>query len=232
MTLRVLGLIPARAGSKGVPGKNERPLGGRSLVERTRDAAVVSGAIERLVLSTDSDSIADAGRALGIDVPFLRPAALADDHTPMLAVVQHALAELAREGYVPDAVALLQPTAPLRTGTRIAECIAMLEGAPEATSVVTVAPIPSHFAPHYAMRIDEGRLRPFLTEGGAVTRRQDAPPAYYRDGTLYLTRTEVVVDRHDLYGDRCLPLVLHSDEVLTIDTPDDWRRAEQRIGHE
>jgi len=230
MTLRVLGLIPARAGSRGVPGKNERPIGGRGLVERARDAALASGVIERLVLSTDSEAIAAAGRSLGLDVPFLRPAELARDESPMLAVVEHALAELAREGYVPEAVALLQPTSPLRSGPRIAEAVALLDGAPEATSVVTIAPIPPHFAPHYAMRIDDGLLQPFLPEGKAVSRRQDVPPAYYRDGTLYLTRTATVVEGHDLYGEYCLPLVLRPNEVLTIDTPEDWHRAEQLLG--
>jgi N-acylneuraminate cytidylyltransferase len=229
MTLRVLGLIPARAGSKGVPGKNERPLAGRGLVERARDAARDSAVIDRIVLSTDSETIAAAGRSLGLDVPFLRPPELADDRAPMLAVVEHALAELAREGYEPDAVALLQPTSPLRSGARIAEAVALLEETPRATAVVTVAPIPSHFAPHYAMRIEGGLLRPFLAEGAAVTRRQDVPAAYYRDGTLYLTRTATVVGDHDLYGAHCLPLVLRPDEVLTIDTPEDWRRAEQLL---
>ena len=230
MTLRVLGLIPARAGSKGVPGKNERPLAGRGLVERARDAALDSGVIERIVLSTDSETIAAAGRSLGIDVPFLRPAELAGDRSPMLAVVEHALAELGREGYEPDAVALLQPTSPLRTGARIAEAVSLLAETPEATSVVTVASIPPHLAPHYAMRIDGDRLLPFLAEGAAVTRRQDVPAAYYRDGTLYLTRTATVLERHDLYGERCLPLVLRADEVIAIDTPEDWQRAERVLG--
>jgi CMP-N-acetylneuraminic acid synthetase len=230
MTLSVLGLIPARAGSKGVPGKNERLLAGRGLVERAIDAARDSGVIDKIVLSTDSERIAATGRSLGIDVPFLRPAALAGDRTPMLAVVEHALAELARTGYEPDAVALLQPTSPLRSGSRIAEAVALLEETPEATSVVTVAPVPPHFAPHYAMRIDGEVLRPFLAEGAAITRRQDVPAAYYRDGTLYLTRTATVVEHHDLYGERCLPLVLRLDEVLAIDTPEDWRRAEQLLG--
>jgi CMP-N,N'-diacetyllegionaminic acid synthase len=230
MTLRVLGLIPARAGSKGVPGKNERVLAGRPLLERARDAATASGAIDRLVLSTDSESVAELGRSLGIEVPFMRPADLATDAAAMLPVVQHALRALGKVGYRPDAVALLQPTSPLRTGTRIAQAIELLAADERATSVVSVAPIPPHLSPHYAMRIDDGRLVSFLSEGVLITRRQDVPAAYFRDGTIYLTRTDVVIASGDLYGDRCIPLVLPADEALSIDTEADWAEAERRLG--
>src|ERR687887_411975 len=98
----VLGLVPARAGAKGVPGKNVRPLAGRSLLEYTACAARDSGVIDRLVLSTDSDEIADAGRRAGLDVPFLRPASLAADDTPMLPVITNALESLAASGWSAD----------------------------------------------------------------------------------------------------------------------------------
>lgn len=229
MTLRVLGLIPARGGSKGVPGKNERLLGGQTLLERARNAARASGAIDRLILSTDSDSVAELGHSLGIEVPFKRPAELASDAAAMLPVVQHALRTLAANGYRPDAVALLQPTSPLRSGARIAEAIELMAADERATSVVSVAQIPPHLAPHYAMRLDDGRLVSFLPEGPRITRRQDVPAAYFRDGTIYLTRCDVVLGDGDLYGERCVPLVLRADEALSIDTPDDWERAERRL---
>jgi CMP-N,N'-diacetyllegionaminic acid synthase len=227
--LRVLGLIPARGGSQGVPGKNERPLAGKTLIERARDAAATSGVIDRLILSTDSEQIALLGRTLGIEVPFDRPSNLATDVAPMLPVVEHALRTLEADGgYLPDAVALLQPTSPLRTGARLAEAVALLDSS-DATSIVSVAQIPAHLAPHYAMRIDDGRLVSFLPEGSRVTRRQDVPPAYYRDGTIYLTRSETVLAGGDLYGSRCLPLVIPGEEALSIDTPEDWAEAERRL---
>jgi len=136
MSLRVLGLVPARGGSKGVPRKNERTLAGQTLLERTRDAAVASGVIDRVVLSTDSESIAALGESLGLDVPFRRPAELATDEAPMLGVVEHALRALAESGYRPDAVALLQPTSPLRRPEHIAAAVQLLTA--DATSQSTV----------------------------------------------------------------------------------------------
>lgn len=226
--MRVLGLIPARGGSKGVPRKNERPLAGLTLIERARDAARESGAIDRIVLSTDTPSIAELGESLGIEVPFMRPAELAADESPMLPVVEHALEQLAAYGYVPDAVALLQPTSPLRTPQHVAAAVSLL-GESDATSIVSVTQIPPHLAPHYAMRVEGGRLLSFMPEGEAITRRQDVPAAYFRDGTIYLVRSAIVREQRTLYGDRCVPLVLREDETLTIDTEEDWARAERRL---
>src|SRR6266705_3235630 len=103
----VLGLVPARGGSKGVPGKNVRPLAGRSLLEYTARAARESGVIDRVVLSTDSPEIAEEGRRAGLEVPFMRPAPLAADDTPMVPVITHAVGELARTGWAPDIIVLL-----------------------------------------------------------------------------------------------------------------------------
>jgi len=161
-------------------------------------------------------------------VPFRRPAELARDDSPMLTVVEHALTALAAEGYEPDAVALLQPTSPLRRAEHLRAAVAVLDST-DATSVVSVTQIPPHLAPHYAMRLEDDHLVPFLAGGSRITRRQDVPPAYYRDGTIYLTRTSTVTDRHDLYGPRCVPLVLDAKETLSIDTPDDWERAERML---
>ncbi|HET9270820.1 MAG TPA: acylneuraminate cytidylyltransferase family protein, partial [Vicinamibacterales bacterium] len=109
----VLGIVPARGGSKGVPDKNLRPLAGRTLLDYAGAAARESGAVDRIVLSTDSEAIAAAGRAAGLEVPFMRPESLAQDDTPMLPVIVHALDALKQSGWVPDYVALLQPTSPL-----------------------------------------------------------------------------------------------------------------------
>lgn len=224
----VLGVIPARAGSKGIPGKNERPLAGRTLVERAADAARASGVVDRIVLSTDSESIAAIGRRAGVEVPFLRPAELARDETPMQPVIEHAVLAVEDGAFQPDVVLVLQPTAPLRTGEHLARAVELLEQT-GATSVVSVVEIPRHFSPQYAMRIEGGHLRPFLPEGAALTRRQDAEPAYSRDGTVYATRRDVVVEEHDLYGSDCRALVLPAVEVVNIDTLEDWAEAEARL---
>ena len=133
----ILYLITARGGSKGVPGKNVRPLAGRTLLDYAADAARDSGVIDRIVLSTDSAEIADAGRRAGIDVPFMRPAALAQDDTPMLRVVQHAIEALAAGGWTPDVIVLLQPTSPLRRPSHVRDAVTILRQT-RADSVVTV----------------------------------------------------------------------------------------------
>jgi CMP-N,N'-diacetyllegionaminic acid synthase len=225
--MTILGLIPARSGSKGIPGKNERPLAGRTLVERAAAAAFASGVLERVVLTTDAEAIADLGRAAGTEV-LRRPAELALDDTPMAAVVMHALTELERQGPEYDAVALLQPTQPLRTAEHIRRAVRLLEDTPGASSVVSVVAIPSHYAPEYALRLDDDRLVPYLAAGAERTRRQDVEPAYSRDGTIYLTRSEFA-RRGDLYGDACLPLVVDPDESINLDSPVDWHRAEARL---
>ena len=222
----VLGLVPARGGSKGVPGKNVRPLAGHTLLEYTARAARESGVLDRVILSTDSPEIADAGRRAGLEVPFMRPAALAGDDTPMLPVIQHALAETARSGWSPDVIVLLQPTSPLRRPEHIRDAVNVLRDT-SADSVVTVVEVPRHLSPDYVMRMDEGRLKPFLPEGARIARRQDARPAYSRDGTVYAFRRTTVERFGGIYGDDCRPLLIDANESLSIDSPADWDEAER-----
>ena len=224
----VLGLVPARGGSKGVPGKNLKPLAGHSLLDYTARAARESGVIDRLVLSTDSADIADAGRRAGLEVPFLRPAMLAADDTPMAPVIQHALAELSRQGWSPEIVVLLQPTSPLRRPNHIREAVTLLRDT-GADSVVTVVEVPRHLSPDYVMRIEHGRLQPFLPEGKRVTRRQDARPAYARDGTVYAFFRATIEKTGGIYGEDCRPLLIDSRDSLSIDSPADWDEAERLL---
>ena len=226
--LTVLGLIPARGGSKGVPGKNVRPLAGHTLLEYTARAARESGVLDRVILSTDSPEIADAGRGAGLEVPFMRPATLAADDTPMLLVIEHALAEVSRSGWTPDIVVLLQPTSPLRRPDHIRDAIAMLRDT-GADSVVTVVEVPRHLSPDYVMRIEGGRLKPFLPDGARVTRRQDARAAYARDGTVYAFRRATIEKTGSIYGEDCRPLLIDACDSLSIDSPEDWDEAERLL---
>jgi CMP-N-acetylneuraminic acid synthetase len=222
----VLGLVPARGGSKGVPGKNVRLLAGRTLLEYTARAARESNVIDRIVLSTDSVEIAEAGTRARIEVPFMRPASLAADDTPMVPVITHAVGELERQGWSPDIIVLLQPTSPLRRPEHIRDAVTALRQS-DADSVVTVIEVPRHLSPDYVMRIDEGRLKPFLSEGARITRRQDARPAYSRDGTVYAFRRSTLERFGGIYGDDCRPLLIDARESLSIDSPADWDEAER-----
>ena len=203
-----------------------RPLAGHTLLEYAARAARESGVLDRVILSTDSLEIADAGRRAGIEVPFMRPASLAADDTPMVPVIQHALGETAKHGWSPDIIVLLQPTSPLRRPDHIRDAVNLLRDT-NADSVVTVVEMPRHLSPDYVMRIDEGKLKPFLLEGVRVTRRQDARPAYSRDGTVYAFTRATLEKFGGIYGDDCRPLLLDSRESLSIDTQDDWDEAER-----
>lgn len=224
----VLALVPARGGSKGIPGKNIRPLAGRTLLEYVARAAAESGVIDRVVLSTDDEAIAAEGRRLGLDVPFLRPPELAADDTAMLPVIEHAVAALGEKGWAPGIIVLLQPTSPLRRPSHIRAAVKELRSS-GADSVVTVVELPRHLSPDYVMRVDDGRLVPFLPEGARVTRRQDARPAFVRDGTVYAFWLRTLAATHSIYGRDCRPLIIPADESLTLDSQDDWIEAERRL---
>jgi CMP-N-acetylneuraminic acid synthetase len=227
--MRVLGLVPARGGSKGVPGKNARALCGRPLLAYTADAARASRRLARIVLSTDAPHIAAIGRGCGLEVPFLRPDELARDDTPTLPVVQHACAWLEAAGDRFDAVCLLQPTTPLRRAETIDACIQLLDTS-GADSVVTVLPVPPEHNPHWVyFRAADGRLRLSTGEDAPVPRRQDLPPAYRREGSVYVVRRDVLMERGSMFGDRLLGLPLDPTECIDINTVDDWVAAERLL---
>ena len=226
----VLGIIPARGGSKGLPDKNLMPLAGQSLVARAAAAARDSGVVDRVILTTDSSAIADEGRRAGIEVPFIRPAALAADDTPMLPVLRHAVETLEASGWTAEIILLLQPTSPLRQPSHLRDAVTRLRES-GADSVVSVVEVPRHLSPDYVMRVVGDELKPFLPEGERTTRRQDARAAYVRDGTVYAFWRDTLMRHDSIYGSRCLPLIIPAEESVTIDVPADWAAAE-RLLHE
>ena len=224
--MKVLGLIPARGGSKGVPRKNIRELHGKPLLAYTATASLGAKSLSHVVLSTDDEEIANIGRSLGLDVPFLRPAKLALDGTPTFPVVLHALAAMEAIHGKFDAVCLLQPTSPLRTSNEINECVEMLDTR-SADTVFSMLPVPERYNPHWVFEQDEtGNLRVSTGDDAIIPRRQSLPPAFHRDGAIYVTRRNVVVERESLYGDRIVGYVREVNMSVDIDTIDDWKRAE------
>lgn len=225
--MRVLGIVPARGGSKGIPGKNVRPLGGKPLLAWTAESALAACRLSRVVLTTDDETIAEVGRACGLEVPFLRPAELARDDTPTLPVLQHAVAELERAGDRFDAVCLLQPTSPFRRAGDIDGCIELLETGLDA--VVSVLPVPPEHNPHWVyFRDGAGLLRLATGEEQPIPRRQELPPAFHRDGAVYVTRRDVLMKGNSLYGKR-LGGFLADARSVNLDTPADWERAEKLV---
>src|SRR6266545_4806638 len=225
-TRSVLGVITARGGSKAIPGKNIKLLGGKPLITHTIEYANASGALDRLILSTDDSTIADVARAAGCEVPFIRPADLALDTTPHLPVMQHAVTWLAEhDGYRPDAVMILQPTSPLRRSVDIARAIDLLDRS-GADSVVSVSEVPAHFNPMRILTADaDGRARLFVTGDPVrrrINRRQDMPAAWTMNGAIYLVRTPLLFDANpSLYGDRTAAYVMPPERGISIDDVDD-----------
>lgn len=220
----VLGVIPARGGSKGIPTKNLAPLCGRPLLAYTADAVNDSRKLTRTIVSTDDERIADCARSLGLEVPFIRPSSLAADDAPMLPVLQHAISALRADGFDTDMVVLLQPTSPLRRGQHIDAAIDWLQRV-HGDSVVSVVEVPHQFNPISVMRVDEGLLKPFL-ETSAPTRRQDKPRLFARNGPAVLAVYAHVIEDGSLYGAESWPLIMTPEESLDIDTPWDLRVAE------
>jgi CMP-N,N'-diacetyllegionaminic acid synthase len=225
--MNVLGVIPARGGSKGIPTKNLAPLCGRPLLAYTADAVNGSRKLTRTIVSTDDERIADYARSLGLEVPFIRPSSLAADDVPMLPVLQHAISAMRASGFKPDMVVLLQPTSPLRRGQDIDAAIDWLQRV-RGDSVVSVVEVPHQFNPTSVMRVDEGLLKPFL-DGPSATRRQDKPKLFARNGPAVLAVHTHVIDGGSLYGDEVWPLLMTAEDSLDIDTPWDLRLAESII---
>jgi CMP-N,N'-diacetyllegionaminic acid synthase len=211
-----------------VPRKNIRLLGGRPLLHYTADAALAARRLSRVVLSTDDEEIADEGRRCGLEVPFLRPAELARDDTPSLPVIQHALAWLEAAGHRFDAVCLLQPTSPFRPPGLIDGCVGLMERT-GADAVATVLRVPPEHHPYWVYLPDEqGLLRLTTGESEPIPRRQDLPPAFYREGSVYVARRDVVMDHGTLYGERFVGYLFEGPRV-NLDTLEDWQRAEMLL---
>ncbi|MBA4067511.1 MAG: acylneuraminate cytidylyltransferase family protein [Isosphaera sp.] len=209
---RTVAVITARGGSKGIPGKNLAHVRGRPLVAWSVDAARAARSVGRVLLSTDDPRIADAGRAAGAEVPFLRPPDLARDDTSSVPVVLHALDWL---GDDPDAVLLLQPTSPLRDARDIDDAAELLT--PDADAVVGVCQAHPH--PLYARRLTpDGRLEPFIA-ADEYPRRQDLPPAVAVNGAVYLVRPAALREHRTFLPPRTRGYVMPPERSLDVDEP-------------
>jgi N-acylneuraminate cytidylyltransferase len=223
----VLALIPARGGSKSVPRKNVRLLGGHPLIAYSIAAGLGAHGVGRVVVSTDDGEIADVARRYGAEVPFERPAELATDDSLDLPVVEHALAWLAEhEGYRPEVVVQLRPTSPLRPRDLVDLGLGILAAHPDGDSARAV--IPASQNPFKMWRSGpDGRIVPLLTEGHESYNRprQLLPQAFWQTGHLDVIRVETIRSRHSLTGDRVYPVAVDPVLAVDIDQPRDFERA-------
>lgn len=222
--MRILALITARGGSRRVPGKNLRRLGGRSLIARSIEVARAISEICEIMVSTDDSAIAAEARAAGAQVPWLRPADLASDTATTVDVCLHALDWYEQHKAALDGLLLLQPTSPFRRRATVLRGIELFIGSNHRT-VVGVSPAVSH--PFWCFRVDGQRMSAFVEGPGLNLRSQDLPPAYVVNGAFYLIAPKDLRARRTFYSDDMLPLVMDDPaESIDIDTEWDWLVAQ------
>jgi len=228
--MAIIGLIPARGGSKGIPGKNIALCGGRPLLAHTAVAALNAKSLDLVILSTDDPLIASVGIKWGLDVPFVRPTELASDTASSLSVIAHTLKFVQSAGTYVDAIVLLQPTSPLRASRHIDEAVSLLLDS-GADTVVSVMEVPHRFHPRSLMCIEENTLHPLIKGGDFVLRRQDFPSLYARNGPAILAIRPAQIATGYLYSGNTVPYVMPSIDSLDVDTPEDLELADTIISH-
>lgn len=225
--MKILAIVPARGGSKRVPGKNIKLLGGRPLITWTLQCAWDSQVLEAVTVSTDDPETAEIATQAGAWVPGLRPAELATDTASSVDVVLHALdCYEAKHGAV-DGVMLLQPTSPFRSPDSIRRAVSLFKANP-ACPVLSVCAAVSH--PAWCFRVEDNSLEPFLGWDSFGTRSQDLQPAYVLNGSIYLVATSMLRSQRGLILPGAVPLVMDGGvESLDIDTFEDWLEAERAL---
>lgn len=226
--MKVLAIIPARGGSKTIPKKNIKVLGGEPLIGYSIRSALESKLITTIMVSTDDVEIALIAEEYGNFIPFMRSNELALDHTPTVEVVVDILNIYKSKGIVYDAVILLEPTYPFRRKGEIDDCINKFKNS-GADSLISVIEVPSQFNPHWVFETNQEDSLEKSIPGKLIGRRQVLPKAYARDGSIYITKTSTLLNQGCLYGNRIAYSVNTSDKAVNIDSMDDWFRAEQLI---
>lgn len=222
--MKTIAIIPARGGSKGISRKNLVCVNGKPMIVWSIEQALDASKVDRVVVSTDDEEIAEVSRNAGAEVPFIRPAELAADQVLDLPVFEHALKYLkATEHYVPDLVVHLRPTAPIRDPCWIDDAIQLLATDPNADSVRSVSEPDKH--PYRMFRIGgDGYLDAIMKHEHPVPyllRRQDLPPMYYYNCVIDVTRPTTIFKKHSMTGDYILPYITPADMTFDVDTPRD-----------
>lgn len=214
--MKILAIIPARGGSKGIPRKNIKLLAEKPLIAWTIESALKARGIERVIVSTEDEDIAAVAKQFGAEIPFMRPMALAQDDTPSIAPVLHAIEQLPSF----DWVLLLQPTSPLRSVEDIEGIIQFCrdEGAPSSASITKASKHPFWMY----QRNDNKCLQPLIRNLPEITRRQDLPNVYVLNGALYLAHTDWLIENQVFISQETLGYVMPEERSADIDKPIDW----------
>ncbi len=227
--LKVIVIIPARSGSKSLPKKNVLPLNGKPMLCYSVSYGINCNAVDKVVVSTDSEEFAEVAKGCGAEVPFIRPAELAEDNTRDYPVMRHAMDYFESIGEVYDVYILLRPTSPLRPQGLIEKAIDIMIKNPTASSVRTVAKIKEH--PYRAWNIKEdGSMSGFVAdvEESYNIPRQELPEVYFQTGDLEAVRRETLLNG-SVSGDNIFPLVIDYEDMVDIDHKNDLNKAEARL---
>lgn len=219
-----IAIIPARGGSKRIPRKNIKPFGGKPMIAWPIEAALGSGCFEHLVVSTDDDEIARVAQEYGAEVPFTRPADLADDYTATVPVIKHAIIECRKAGIDPEFVCCIYATAPFLSAADLQSALQRLR---ESGAAYAFAVTRFDYPIQRSLRIDDAGHVSMLYPEHYATRSQDLTPAYHDAGQFYWGRTAAWLDELPLFGNQSIAINLPRDRVQDIDTSEDWSRAER-----
>jgi len=225
--MNILAIVPAREGSKGVPQKNIYPLCNTPLIYYTIKAIQRSKLITRAILSSDSSEVIKVAKDYGLEVPFVRPSELAQDDTPALPVVEHAVKWLEEtENYKADYIILLQPTSPLRNENHIDEALSILINS-DADSIVSIVEVPHNFNPYSIMKLQGKYLSPYLLFDENKNLRQLKPVFYARNGAaIYAFTYNCLMNKHSIYGDKILPYLMEKESSIDVDDLFDLKLCE------
>lgn len=228
---KILGIIPARGGSKEIPRKNIANLCGKPLIAHTIETAnKVRDLFHRIIVSTDDSEISSISKKYGGDVPFIRPKELSGDEVPMIPVLKHALSFVEKEdNVIIDWVLLLQPTDPLREVSDIKDSIQLAMNN-NCDSVISVERVLAHH-PILMKKIKNNRIHPFfIKEKEGTPRQKYFPPAYMRNGSIYLTRRSVLMKMNSIWGENITPMIMKEGSRISIDSLNDLRLTEILMG--
>ena len=220
--MRSLGIIPARGGSKGIPLKNITLLNGKPLMAYTIEAALASN-LNKVIVSTDDEKIAKIARDYNAEV-IMRPVELAQDNTPTLPVLQHAVESLDDDF---DFIVTLQPTSPFRTALNIDEAMKLFENDPTSDTLVSVIVVPHNMVPVSLMKEKNGYLEHNIDQNQGIFRRQDKPKLYARNGPAILIMNTIQLLKGELYSGKTIPYIMNSISSIDIDDKNDLLIAEQ-----
>ena len=228
--MNILGIIPARSGSKGLKNKNISKLLGKPLIQYTIDAAKKSKYVNKIVVSTDSDKIGKLSKFLGAEVPFIRPKKYATDNSSTLDVVKHVVKTLKqKENYDADIITILQPTSPLRKSRTIDESIELLKSSQRYNSVLGVHLVKTH--PYASFNLKKGALKPFKNNFKKFYQRQTFPDLFFPTGSVYTFWRKTLEKYNSYLGPNIKPLIINDETIIDVDDKFDLFLCEMILKH-